>query len=181
VIAWVATPAPAAPVTLVAPTDKLSPEQSRASFKLPPGFEAQLVAAEPDIAKPMNIAFDARGRLWVTDTVEYPWPVKEGPGRDSVKVLSDFAADGRARKVETFAGGLNIPLGVLPVGDGAIVYSIPEVRRHRDTDGDGKADKIEPLLGPYGTVDTHGNDEQLRPRVRRVGCTPTTGSRTTRP
>ena len=146
----------AAPVTLVAPTDKLSPEQQKATFKLPPGFEIQLVAAEPDIAKPMNIAFDDRGRLWVTDTIEYPWPAEPGKGRDSVKVLSDFSDDGRAKTITTFAGGLNIPLGVLPIGDGAIVYAIPEIRRYHDTDGDGKSDKSEKLLGGFGSVDTHG-------------------------
>src|SRR4051812_1627129 len=84
----------APPITLVAPTDKLSPDQEKATFTLPAGFEAQLVAAEPDIAKPMNIAFDSSGRLWVTDTIEYPWPAAEGKGRDSVKVLSDFDAAG---------------------------------------------------------------------------------------
>src|SRR5215217_4557500 len=106
---------------LVAPTDARSPADERKAFKLPPGFEAQLVAAEPDINKPMNIAFDARGRLWVTSTIEYPYPAKEGTTpRDKVIVLSDFAEDGKARKVETFAEGLNIPLGILPVQDGAI-------------------------------------------------------------
>ena len=144
--------------SVVAPTDKLSPEQERGTFALPPGFEAQLVAAEPDIAKPMNLAFDAKGRLWVTDTVEYPFPVPEGQvGRDRIQVLSDLdPATGRARKVSTFATGLNVPLGVLPYGDGAVVYSVPQINRYRDTDGDGKADKVEPMIGPFHTTDTHG-------------------------
>ena len=43
-------------------------------FHLPPGFEIQLVAAEPDIGKPINMAFDARGRLWVTESIEYRSP-----------------------------------------------------------------------------------------------------------
>src|SRR5688500_7044258 len=124
----------------VAPTDALTPEEEKAEFTLPPGFEIQLVASEPDIHKPMNIAFDARGRLWVTDTIEYPWPAKEGTTpRDGVKILSDFDDNGRARKVEKFTGGLNIPLGVLPLTDdsgGAIVYDIPNVRRYIDADGD---------------------------------------------
>ena len=65
----------------IAPSEHLTPEQEKATFHLPPGFEMQLVASEPDIHKPMNIAFDARGRLWVTDTVEYPFPVADGkPG-----------------------------------------------------------------------------------------------------
>jgi hypothetical protein len=40
-----------------------------------PDFEITLVAAEPQIAKPMHMAFDDRGRLWVTTTLEYPFPV----------------------------------------------------------------------------------------------------------
>jgi hypothetical protein len=63
----------------------LAPTEQRKMFVLPAGFEIQLVAADPDIQKPMNLAFDDRGRLWVTDTVEYPWPVKPGErGRDTV-------------------------------------------------------------------------------------------------
>jgi len=140
----------------VATTPHLSPAQERASFKVPDGFEVQLVAAEPDIAKPINMAFDARGRLWVTCTVEYPYEAPEGKGRDTVKVLSDFGPDGRARKVETFADGLNIPIGILPYQDGAIVYSIPNIWMLRDTDGDGKCDKREVLYSGFGHRDTHG-------------------------
>ena len=54
----------------VAPTDTLTPSEEQKHFKLPPGFEIQLVAAEPDIQKPMNLAFDAKGRLWVTHSIE---------------------------------------------------------------------------------------------------------------
>ncbi len=82
---------------LVASTDPLPPEQERAAFRLPPGFEAQLVVSEPDIQKPMNLAFDARGRLWVTHSREYPYPVEEGETpRDGVTILDDFGPDGRA-------------------------------------------------------------------------------------
>ncbi len=102
---------------LVAPTEARTPDEERKAFHLPPGFEAQLVAEEPAINKPMNLAFDDRGRLWVTTTVEYPYPAKEGTKpRDRVVVLDDFAPDGKARKVTTFADGLNIPIGVLPLG-----------------------------------------------------------------
>ena len=63
-----------------------TPEEERKGFHLPPGFEIQLVAAEPDIHKPINIAFDDRGRLWVTESVEYPFPPPRGRRpRDAVK------------------------------------------------------------------------------------------------
>lgn len=146
----------AADPPLVATTPHLSPDDERRAFKLPPGFEAQLVAAEPDIQKPMNIAFDSRGRLWVTSTIEYPYPAKDRPGRDCIKILDDIGQDGRARKITTFAHGLNIPIGVLPYEDGAIVFSIPNIWRLRDTTGSGKADKQDVLLSGFGQRDTHG-------------------------
>src|SRR5687768_10624612 len=87
VTSFISNVSPAAPPALVAPTDALTPAEEKNGFHLPPGFEIQLVASEPDIQKPMNIAFDARGRLWVTSTVEYPYPVKPGAkGRDTVKI-----------------------------------------------------------------------------------------------
>src|SRR5688572_24697186 len=148
---------PAVAQDLVAKTDHRTPADEQKAFKLPPGFEIQLVAAEPDINKPMNLAFDARGRLWVTSTIEYPYPAKPGTTpRDRVLVLSDFGDDGRARKVETFADGLNIPLGVLPIEGGALVFAIDHIRKLTDTDGDGKADKQENFLGTFGSRDTHG-------------------------
>jgi putative heme-binding domain-containing protein len=144
----------------IAASDPKGPADELKTFHLPPGFEMQLVAAEPDIHKPLNMAFDARGRLWVTETVEYPFPAR-GKGRDAVKVLEDFAADGRARKITTFADGLNIPIGVLPLsvggkGDSALVLDIPNVFRMTDSDGDGKADRREIFYARYGFADTHG-------------------------
>jgi putative heme-binding domain-containing protein len=116
-----------------------------------------LVASEPDIRKPMNLAFDDRGRLWVTDTVEYPFPVgPEGTPRDSVKILEDFQEDGRAARVTTFADQLNIPIGVLPLGNGALVHSIPNIYRLSDTSGKGQADRRHVLYGSFGFKDTHG-------------------------
>jgi len=142
----------------VRPTKWLSPQEEQATFTLPPGFEIQLFAAEPDIQKPMNMAFDANGRLWLTDTVEYPYPVAEGKrGRDTVKILEDTNGNGHADKITTFADGLNIPIGIYPYRNGAIVWSIPNIWFLRDTDGDGRADKREKLYGPFGWErDTHG-------------------------
>ena len=109
-----ATLAAAAPP--VVNSEPLPPEAQRAQFKLPPGFDIQLVAAEPQIQKPMNMAFDARGRLWVTHSVEYPFaaPADRKP-RDGLTILEDFAPDSRARKATLFADELNIPIGVLPL------------------------------------------------------------------
>ncbi len=159
---------------LVRPTEPLTPEEERAAFVLPKGFEMQLVAAEPDLRKPMNMAFDVTGRLWFTESREYPFPVKPGEvGRDSIRILSDIGDDGRAKKVTVFADGLNIPIGLYPfrslnketgkVTWKCIAWSIPNIWLFEDTDGDDKADKKEVLYGPLGwESDTHGNLASFR-------------------
>ncbi|MCO6456839.1 MAG: hypothetical protein J5I93_16185, partial [Pirellulaceae bacterium] len=150
--------------TNVRPTEPLTPQEEQAALRVPPGFEVQLVAAEPEILKPMNLAFDERGRLWVSDSTEYPYAAPlDRPGRDSIKILEDTDGDGRADRITTFADGLNIPIGVLPYGDGAIVFSIPNIWYLRDTDGDGQADRREKLFGPMGFErDTHGMNNAFR-------------------
>jgi putative heme-binding domain-containing protein len=149
-----AEPQPPKPDPNVAATDPRTPEEQQKLFELPPGFEIQLVAAEPLIGKPINIAFDAEGRLWVTESFEYPFPAPpDRTPKDRVQILADFAPDGRARKITTFADGLNIPIGVLPIPKGALVYSIPNIYLMR---GDAKAQSREPLYGQYGFRDTHG-------------------------
>ncbi|VTS08136.1 PVC-type heme-binding CxxCH protein [Tuwongella immobilis] len=148
----------------VATTPKLSPAEEQKQFRLPPGFEAQLVASEPDILKPMNLAWDAHGRLWVTSSIEYPWPSEKAPAKDRLQVLSDFGPDGRARKIVTFADDLNIPIGVLPLpsGNDVLVHSIPNVYLLRDTNGDGKADERKVILSGIGYRDTHGMVNSFR-------------------
>ena len=148
---------------LVAPTGALSPVDEAKGFTLPEGYVVQLVASEPDIFKPMNLSFDYQGRIWLTDSLEYPWAAKDGEKpRDSVKILSNFGPDGRAGKIQTFADGLNIPIGLLPLPSkkgeptSALVHGIPNVWKITDTDGDSKADKREPLLTGFGFRDTHG-------------------------
>ena len=72
---WAQKPAPVENVSSLPPR---TPEDERKALHLPPGFEIQLVAAEPDIHKPLNLAFDDRGRLWVTDTRRVPFPEPRG-------------------------------------------------------------------------------------------------------
>ncbi len=130
--------------------DPLPPLEQIKKFHLPPGFKIELVACEPDIAKPMNLAFDDRGRLFVTSSYEYPFPAKEGiKGRDSVRMLEDFGPDGRARKVTPFVNALNIPIGLIPTADGVIYHSIPKIWR-------AAGEKRDALYGDVGFDDTHG-------------------------
>lgn len=164
---------------LIRDTPALTPEAERAALHVPEGFEVQLFAAEPQINKPINLAFDAKGRLWVSSTVEYPyaadkkrWSDEQGTrvkdSRDAIKILEDTDGDGRADKVTVFADALNIPTGVLPWHkpehkSGCIAFSIPNIWYFADTDGDDKADLREVLFGPLGyEKDTHGMCSSFR-------------------
>ncbi|CAG5007133.1 hypothetical protein DYBT9275_03970 [Dyadobacter sp. CECT 9275] len=137
-------------------TEWQSPEQERLGFKLPPGFEITLFASEPEITKPINMEFDDRGRLWVTQSSEYPVAAGNSDGRDRITILEDKNEDGKADTFTNFADDLNIPIGVMPVADGAIAYSIPNLYHFTDANNDGKADNRSILLGPFGYKDTHG-------------------------
>ena len=149
---------------VIRPTEPLSPQDALKTFTLPPEFEIQLVASEPDIQKPLNMAFDIRGRLWITESSEYPYPVKKGKkGNDAIKILEDTNGDGRADKITTFVDGLNIPMGLYPYRQGVIAFSIPDISYYEDTNGDDKADKITKLFGPMGFErDTHGMNNSFR-------------------
>ena len=73
-------------------------------FRLPPGFRIDLVAADPEISKPINLNFDARGRLLVSQSVEYPFTPPPGQSpRDSIKLLVDEDRDGLPERVTTGA------------------------------------------------------------------------------
>jgi putative heme-binding domain-containing protein len=144
---------------VIAPTDALSPADERKAFTVPAGFEVQLVASEPDIQKPIQMAFDAKGRLWVTTSHHYPFAAPAGKATDKLFVLSDFDPEtGKAKKVQVFADDLNIPIGILPLPDckSCLVSSAGEIRKYTDTDGAGKATKMEVLFTGFGMRDTHG-------------------------
>jgi putative heme-binding domain-containing protein len=133
-----------------------TPEEERRGFRVPPGFEIELYASEPDIGKPINISFDPQGRLWVTQSFEYPFAAEPGTGKDRLTILEDTDHDGKADRFTHFNDTLNIPIGILPLHDGAVAYSIPHVYRLTDMNKDGKAEGKKVLLGPFGYKDTHG-------------------------
>ncbi|MES2694923.1 MAG: family 16 glycoside hydrolase [Verrucomicrobiota bacterium] len=150
----------------------LSPSEERLSFSLPPGFEAELVAAESEgFGKFVNVTWDARMRLWSMTALEYPVDGNEqkaasdalfaAGGRDKVVVFDEpYGTPARGQAAVTtpprvFADGLVMPLGVLPYRDGAIVQYGANLRFYRDTDADGRAERHEVILTGFGTQDSH--------------------------
>jgi putative heme-binding domain-containing protein len=114
-----------------------------------------LYAADPLIAKPIQMNFDPSGRLWIASSEVYP-QIKPGQtANDKILVLEDRDGDGKAEKTTVFADGLLIPSGVEPGDGGAYVANSTELLHLADTDGDGKADRTRVVLSGFGTEDTH--------------------------
>ncbi len=137
--------------------DYLSPEESIAKIKVPDGYELNVFASEvqfPDLANPVQLQVDAKGRLWAASWNTYP---KWEPGKemnDSLMIFEDTDKDGKADTRKIFAHVHN-PLGFEFWGGGVIVTSGPDLLFLKDTDGDDKADVRYPILQGLGTADTH--------------------------
>lgn len=136
------------------PGPPLSPREAIAKMQVPEGFSVELVAAEPMIQNPVAMCFDEQGRIWITESFEYPRR-EPGPGRDRIKVLEDTNGDGRADKMTIFAEGLNIPSGIAVGHGGVWVGNAPDILFLQDTDGDLKADRQEVIVTGFGRTDTH--------------------------
>ncbi|APW63153.1 PVC-type heme-binding CxxCH protein [Paludisphaera borealis] len=131
------------------------PEVERKSFIMADGFEVNLYAADPLIAKPIQMNFDSEGRLWIASSEVYP-QIKPGQeANDKVLIVEDADGDGRAEKTTVFADGLLIPTGVEPGDGGVYVANSTELLHFKDTDGDGKGDAKRVVLSGFGTEDTH--------------------------
>jgi len=131
------------------------PELERKSFVVADGFEVNLFASDPRIAKPIQMNFDPQGRLWVASSSTYPHIKPGQKADDRILVLEDADGDGKAEKTTVFADGLLIPTGVEPGDGGAYVANSTELLHFADTDGDGKADRKRIILSGFGTEDTH--------------------------
>ena len=135
-----------------------NPEESRQTFTLPDGYEASLFASEgdfPDLRKPVQLTFDAKGRLWVSTMPSYPQYLPGRPVDDKVLIFEDVDGDGKADKQTVFADKLHVPTG-LELGDGGLYLSQqPNLMFLKDTDGDDKADTRDLILHGFDTADSH--------------------------
>ncbi|NNE01265.1 MAG: hypothetical protein HKN47_28460 [Pirellulaceae bacterium] len=129
-----------------------------AEFKVDPRFEVTLFAGEeefPDIAAPIQIRWDNRGRLWVACSTTYPHVYPGNEPCDKLVILEDTDGDGKADSSHVWADDLHIPLS-FEFGDGGVYISDePHLTFLKDTDGDGKADHRRQVFSGFGTEDSH--------------------------
>src|SRR4051812_38171213 len=152
--------------SLAANPSGTGPEAAAASvkrFKVADGLGISLFASEPLVRNPTDMDIDERGRIWITEGVNYrssfkSWGTLEPEG-DSIVILEDTDGDGRADKRTVFYQdpSINAALGICVLGNKVIVSDSPNVFLLTDTDGDGKADRRELLFTGISGVDhDHG-------------------------
>ncbi|MDF1737940.1 MAG: sulfatase-like hydrolase/transferase [Verrucomicrobiales bacterium] len=132
--------------------------ESMAEFTTAPGYEVSLFASEeefPELRNPVQIAFDARGRLWVVTMPSFPHTVPGLTPPDKILIFEDTDRDGKADKVTTFAEGLDALDGVAFHHDGVIISEQPRLWMMNDTDGDDRADTQRELLRGIDVTDSH--------------------------
>jgi len=116
----------------------------------------------PDLAKPVQMSFDAKGRLWVACWPTYPhWKPKEEMN-DKILILEDTDGDGKADRQITFADHLHCPTGFEIVPQGVLVAQAPDLMLLKDTNGDDRADVGERVISGLDSADTHHTSNSFR-------------------
>jgi len=164
----------------------MAPEQALQSFVLPPNLSIELLLAEPEVSQPLEITFDHKGRLWVVQYSQYPYPkglkvtgidhhlraqydkVPAPPpeavqGADKITFFEDTDGDGVYDTSTDAITGLNIATAV-EFGRGHIwVLNPPSLLAYPDTDDNGLPDgpPVVHLKG-FGLEDTHAVANSLR-------------------
>lgn len=157
----------------------LSPEDAQKQFKVAEGLQVWLVVAEPQIAQPLSISFDDRGRMWVLQYRQFPnpnglkpvkvdnWlrtkydripePPPKGPkGHDRISIYEDKDGDGKADSVKHFVSDLNLASGMALGYGGVFVVQSPYLLFYPDRNQDDVPDgDPEVLLTGFGMDDAH--------------------------
>jgi len=136
----------------------LSGEEAIKRMTVPKGVKVNLFASEeqfPELANPVQMAWDTKGRLWVAVWPTYPERTPWDKKGDSLLIFEDTNADGKADKMINFLEGLNCPTGFQFYKDGVLVMQAPDLWFVRDTDGDGKGDWKERVLNGIDSADSH--------------------------
>jgi mono/diheme cytochrome c family protein/glucose/arabinose dehydrogenase len=150
----------------VPPAPVLSAEEEAKTFKLAPGYRAELVACEPMVQCPIFFEFDPEGRIWVVEYQGYMRDVQgsgEGDPICRVVVLEDTDGDGKADKSTVFLDKLVMPRSFAFVKGGILLQEPPKLWFCEDKDGDLRCDKRTEV----GTMGVGGNPQHTANGLRR--------------
>src|SRR6185295_10975890 len=162
-----------------------SPKEALQKFKVADGLTVDLVEAEPVVRQPLNMYFDERGRLWIVEYLQYPFPAglkvlkydqylravfdKVPPppphhfkGRDKITILEDKDGDGVFESHKDFLTDLNIARSVVTGRGGVWVLNPPYLMFYPDKNRDDIPDgDPEVVLSGFGLEDTHSGANSL--------------------
>ncbi|MCA9229369.1 MAG: HEAT repeat domain-containing protein [Planctomycetales bacterium] len=137
----------------------LSPAEAEEAMEVAPGYRLQTFASEemfPELANPVQLNFDNRGRLWASCMPTYPqWRPGDPKPNDRLLIFEDTDRDGVADEVKVFVDDLHCPTGFEFYNGGVLVVSQPQILFLKDTDGDDRADVREVLFDGFASDDTH--------------------------
>ena len=141
----------------------VEPDDALETFETRPGFRIELVAAEPLIADPVEIAFDARGRLWVLEFSQYNQEFHGGDTkkRGRLKILEDDDGDGRMDRATVFIDDLDYSSAFHLWKEGVFLGSTPEILYLADTDDDGMADHSEVVFTGFSRDEIRAGQAQM--------------------
>jgi len=128
-----------------------TPDESLQSFEVIPGFQVELVAAEPEVMDPVDIAWGPDGKMWVVEYADYPLGKDDkGIPCGRVRCLEDTDSDGRYEQSTVFLEPIAYPMGIMVWRNGVLVTAAPDVFYAEDTNGDGRADVRKTLFTGFG-------------------------------
>ncbi|UJH66287.1 PVC-type heme-binding CxxCH protein [Allomuricauda sp. SCSIO 65647] len=134
-------------------------EDAVATIRTATGYKVELFASEkefPDLANPVQMSFDNKGRLWVATMPSYPhYRPGDSKPNDKIIILEDTDEDGKADTQTVFADGLHVPVGFEITANGVFVSQATHLKHFKDTDGDDRADEVEIVLSGFDDHDTH--------------------------
>ncbi len=137
----------------------LEGDEAVQSLTVPEGYKVDLFASEkefPNLANPIQMSFDDKGRLWVAVAPTYPhYRPGDAMPNDKILIYEDTDGDGKADKETVFVDHIHLPIGFELAPEGVYVSQEPNLVLFRDTNGDDKADSSEIILGGFDTHDTH--------------------------
>ena len=136
----------------------LSGEEAIRHMTVAKGCKVNLFASEeqfPELASPVQMAFDTKGRLWVAAWPSYPERRPTDALSDKLLIFEDTKGAGKADKVTTFLDGLNCPTGFQFYRDGVLVMQAPDLWFVRDTRGGDHANWKERVLMGMDSADSH--------------------------
>ncbi|XOV69569.1 MAG: PVC-type heme-binding CxxCH protein [Verrucomicrobiota bacterium] len=158
---------------------RLAPHESAARMTASEGLETELLLYEPTVTQPFHFTFDERGRMWVAQSRQYPYPAgiemlsrdkyyrshynaippappNHTPGADRITIHEDTNGDGTYDTHKTFVDGLNMANSAIRGHGGVWIMHTPHLLFYPDANNDDIPDgDPEVHLTGFGFEDSH--------------------------